>query len=177
MAQPLATRFDAPFGTDDEFCADLIRSEVCAREVALILLLAGLDVHKRPLQIRPDRTRAADFSDGGTDLFIGPHGFQVKERTGYPFSGPWDFPFSSAIFDTSSGFDRFRSTTAAYLLYSPARSGLLVVPASAYHHRTLVVKRDGRYGHEREFVALPIQHAWSAQQFIDAALQRPECRR
>jgi hypothetical protein len=173
----VVVRRDLPFGTDAEFREDLTRSEVAAREVALILLLAGLDVRKPPLAIRPDQSQAAQFSDGGVDLYVGHHRIQVKERTGYRFSGPWDFAFESIIFDTSWGFAKMEHKPAAYVLYSRPCAGLIVVPSSAYRHAITITRTDGRNGSEREFVACPMQHAWSAEQFIETALRKPGCKR
>lgn len=167
-----------PYGrTDDVFRHDALRGDAAARLVAIELLLAGLNVQKQPLALRPDRAQAAQYDDGGVDLYVGSYPIQVKLRSAYRFSGPADFPFPTVIFDSRAGFERHVQKPVAYVLVSGDLHGYVVVPRRAYAHAQVEVRQDQtRNAATREFLACPIEHVWSIHDLISAARTLPGCR-
>jgi hypothetical protein len=113
--------------SDADFLAALEESHPYVRRVAAVLRSSGLAVTVPPTRVRPNIDVRHDYADG-CDLLVERWRIEVKSRN-LDFTGPGDYPFTTAFVNAASTWDR-QPKPAAVILVSRLTLGLAVVPLS-----------------------------------------------
>jgi hypothetical protein len=116
--------------TDPTFPQDLLASTRAVDRVARWLRGFGKAVTIQPLKLRPDISRAPEFSDKG-DLRVDGDRIEVKHRS-LRFTGPHDFPFPSIIVDVAHAWDNAHPKPAPYVILNQPLTHAAIVPGSPW---------------------------------------------
>jgi hypothetical protein len=158
--------------SDNEFLSEVSRGHAAERAVAETLRGHGLVVDLPEQRVRSRFEDAESFNDGGIDIFVEGRPVQIKQRAGYAFSGPIDFPYPTVWVTTLSEWEKARGNhPRAYILVSSDLSGHIVVPYSLYGLLTFDTERyDPTRRATRRAVEIPTKACWTIGQFVNWAL-------
>jgi len=104
--------------------------------VADALQRAGLPARTTPKAVRDHYDDRHAFQDE-CDVVCGPFVIDVKSRS-YDFTGPDDFPFTTAMVGRVEAWDRRRIQPMAVVCVSQSLRGMAVVPVESTRGRWLV---------------------------------------
>jgi hypothetical protein len=130
------------FEDDVKFFQQLRTGHRYAERVAERLRARGLSAEVTPMEIRADIHARHLFADE-TDLRVGNarRRVDVKSRS-LVFTGPHDYPCSTAFVDTVSSWEQKTHKPCAVVLISQPTNGLAVVPRSSRARWTREKRRD-----------------------------------